>query len=674
LPAARRLQRRLQRARRPWRRARRPTPFRGERLAFPEPSTPRVSIVVPVHNQSDYTWNCLRVLRRDLPAGTEVIVVDDASTDATQGVLSRCSGIRVIRNDENLGFCGSANRGAESARGDYLVFLNNDTEVQEGWIDALVDAVESEPDVGAVGAKLVLADGRLQEAGGIVWADASGWNYGLGEDPRRSRFNFRREVDYCSGAALMVRRESFERLGGFDRRFDPGFYEDVDLCFALRAEGQRTLYEPSSVVVHYGGVTFGTDRRAGVGAHGREAEHRNLGVFAQKWSDELVNHLPPGAYEGFRGGRSPAPRTVLVCDEWVPREDRDAGSTRMNWIVRELAAMECRVTVFPRDRRDRPPHTARLERAGVEVCHGRQSFPSFATERSGWYDLVIVSRPNVGVELMRDIERNFPDAAILYDTVDLQFVREQRRLELLGEATTGADVIRATELDLMRRATATIVVTEDERLAVQEASPTTRTFLLPTVHPVDDETVPSFADRSDIVFIGRFEHPPNADGVRYFVKDVLPALRRRCDAQFRVIGADPPPDLLAGPSTNTSFMGYVKDADSWIRKARVFVAPLRYGAGIKGKVGHAMSLGTPVVTTSVGAEGMGLVDGTTALIADSADAFADAVVRLYEDEGLWQRLSEAGRDHAAAAWSPAVSRRRLEAMLAGLPLLRGGHP
>ena len=261
------------------------------RKGFALPQPPRVSIVIPVFNKALYTYNCLLTVQAcDQPISKEVIIINNASSDETAALLAQQRGaFKIINNEENQGFVQACRQGAEIADGEFILFLNNDTQVMPGWLSNRVKVMDDHPEVGITGSKLIYPDGRLQEAGGIIFNDASGWNYGRLQDPTNPKFNQSREIDYCSGASLMIRKTLWEQLGGFDLRYAPAYYEDTDLCFAARQAGYKVLYCHDSEVIHHEGITAGTDIQSGYKAY-QAINHKK---FQAKWWNVLSTHLPP---------------------------------------------------------------------------------------------------------------------------------------------------------------------------------------------------------------------------------------------------------------------------------------------------------------------------------------------------------------------------------------------
>jgi GT2 family glycosyltransferase len=651
-------------------------------IGFETGSEPLVSIVVPAYECFAETVGCLRALVERTPRGLcEAIVVDDGSSDPSFARLERIPGLTLKRMTHNSGFTLAAGVGAVEARGKFIFFLNNDTEVRSGWLRPLLETI-ADPSVGAVGSRLLNPDGTLQEAGSLVWNDGSAANIGSGENPNQPEVSFTREVDYCSAAALLVRTDLFREVGGFDPIFTPGFYEDTDLCFKIWAQGLRVLYEPRSVVTHVGGATFGTLVSEGKSDRfTKTAELINRYRFAAKWADELLLHRGPGPISALDGGRYPSSPAVLVIDEKVPEPDRDSGSLRMYWILRLLVERGCRVTFLAANTLRTMPYSEQLSALGIEVWAAapEQEPSTVLLERRGLYDLVIISRPGPVEAFLEHVAIWQPRATILYDTVDLHELRLRREAALGLEGVTkptdneAAHVERTTQLERLGIARSDVVatVTEAESEKVRELSPSTPTIVLPNVHEARHEPAPSFADRSGLLFIGSFAHTPNVDAVTYLVEDILPLLENRLDVGTVLLGSSPPPAVLELAGDRVEVTGYVEDVTPYFDRARVFVAPLRYGAGMKGKLGQAISLGLPVVTTSIGAEGMSLVDGEHVLIADSAETIADAIVRLHEDADLWSRLATTARAHAGKLWSPTAMGERLDGLLADcVPAIR----
>lgn len=636
----------------------------AKRVVFPATHDPRVSIVIPTFNGYEITARCLAAIHRNTAGSYEVIVVDDASSDRTAERLSAVPGLRIVQNPQNLGFTESVIAGAETARGEFMVFLNNDTEVQPGWLDALLEVMEGEPRVGAAGSKLLFPDGRLQETGSIIWNDGTGANLGYGRDPQLPEYNYVRDVDYCSAAALMVRRSAYDEVGGFDRTFTPGYYEDTDLCFAIRAHGLRVVCVPQSVVVHDHGASFGSEEgRKAIGPFTKDAMHMNRHRFVAKWMHELDHHWPSGTADGLLGGRRDCRPRVLVCDYHVPARDRDSGSLRMTWIIRLLVKAGCGVSLLPMNGLPSQPYTSEFQRLGVEVLYGTRDLERLLRARAGVYDVAILSRPEVAHRLLDSIRATSPRTFVVYDTVDLHHVREARRLRIAGEEPDSDFLeVRGIERQLISRSDLVATVSADEEKFVQAFGREAATIVLPNVHEGVKGALPGFDERSDLLFIGGFQHPPNTDAMVWFVHEILPIIQQKKQVGLTILGSDPSKEVqrLAGPRVTVT--GYVPDVDEYFRRACVFVAPLRYGAGVKGKVGQAMSYGLPVVTTAIGAEGMGIIDGLHAIVRDDPEEFAAAVIALLSSSEMWSRMS-ANSVGLVREFSPQAMSERLQDML-----------
>jgi GT2 family glycosyltransferase len=620
--------------------------------SVPQPVSVQTSIIIPVFNKAEFTFQCIRSLLQEIDfSENEVIVIDNASTDQTEAVLAHFANlVRVILNEENRGFVDACNQGAAAARGKYLVFLNNDTKVLPGWLDNLVETIEANFENGAVGSMFLYPDGSIQEAGSIVWKNGGAHHYGWGASPDDRRFNFAREVDYCSAASLLIKKELFQSLGGFDQRFAPAYYEDVDLCFGVRSLGYKVIYQPMSRLVHYEGVTAGSDTTKGY----KQFQIINREKFLEKWRAVLErDHLTKNERHLIRASNRNRDRPrIVVFDERVPSPDRDAGSLRMFLILKTLAKW-CHMIFVPFNRPQSVEYEHALWKEGIETADAEDYRGLLQNEN---VKAAIVSRPGIAEAFIPRIRRVNPKAGIVFDMVDTHFLRLQREHEISGEAATLAEAERYRKLERKLAQLSDIVwsASADDKEVMAREVPGKRIEVVPTIHELRERGKP-FEDREGLLFIGNLAHRPNADAVLFFMREVYPRLRQKLrGVRLDIIGDFGSDAIAAYNSEEVRVRGYVPDVEPYLRDARVFIAPLRFGAGIKGKVGEAMAHGIPVVTTSIGAEGFGLTHEFDVMIADDPESFATAIWQLYSDKELWQRVADNGRLRIEQYFTPEV--------------------
>lgn len=638
-------------------------------IELPSADVPKVSIILVLHNRAELTLQCLYSILNSSTDSFEIIIVDNASTDETPRLLGRTRGAQIIENKTNLHYLRACNQALKQARGEFVLLLNNDAQLVPGSIRAALKTLNASDDVGAVGGRIILPDGTLQEAGSIIWQDGSCLGYGRGGSPYEPAYMFKRDVDYCSAAFLLTRRELLLKDGGFDEAYIPAYYEETDYCVRLWKSGKRVVYDPDVIVLHY---EFGSS----ISQHKAvrlQADHQK--VFVNKHVDWLRSQQPAGSRNVLvaRAHHETGQRRILFLDDRVPHLDLGSGFPRSNRILWELVKMNHAVTFYPTNfpqedwaglYRDIPREVE------VMVNFGWARFEEFMSERSNYYDLVFVSRPHNMAQL-RSLLAKRPlacgSAKVIYDAEALFSFREIEQLRVEGKEPSPAKQQALVDAE--------VKIAENCECVISVSAREGQEFTKRGMHRVHtlghalsiSPTQNSFAERRDILFVGAVHSgtSPNADSMYWFSEKVLPLIQQGLGQDIKLI--------IAGPSClsfhkrlsngNVKPLGKVDDLTPLYNQARLFVAPTRFSAGIPLKVLEAAAHGLPTVATRLTGAQLEWQDEEELLLADDPKSFADACIRLYKDSQLWGRLRQRALKRVAADCSPEAFSEALKAII-----------
>jgi GT2 family glycosyltransferase len=608
-----------------------------------EVTSAKTAILIPFFDNWEITQDCIKALEKCWDVETKNIFVFDDGSRTSFALEAAKLGVNYWRSEQNQGYLLASNfafdKLLKKGAYDFVFLLNNDTLPQPGFLAEALLAMRLDESIGLVGSKLIYEDGLLQEAGGIIWSDGSGWNFGRGTRGGIET-EYLREVDYCSAAAVLVRVEA---VNGqlFDESYVPAYCEDSDLAFRLRQDNWGVFYCPLSIVVHLEGKSHGTDEGSGI----KSNQVTNQKVLAKKWATDLLTHeVPDGRMRLIAANRLEAlnrPSTILWVDYQLPNPRRDAGSIHTVTLLSMARAMGFFIVYVPAWDTNISSKDW-VTGLGVAVADSIGAAVKFLRRLGRKPDFLWVSRVTVASAYLSKLIKQFPRTPVIFDTVDLHFVREQRGAELHGDriAMALANKTRKAELEAVRAATHTLVVSDWEKSLLEQEVPGAKVSIASALVAAQDNIL-SQTSRTGLVFVGSFSHTPNVSAIRWLIEEIWPLLDPKLQAEgIDIVGQHPPGWLLSKNSSTIRVLGWVPDSKIFVKKARLSVAPILFGAGIKGKIGESIACGTCVATNSVGAEGMGLVDGVNAIVVDEPVRLASRISELSMDVAQRELMSQ----------------------------------
>jgi glycosyltransferase involved in cell wall biosynthesis len=608
-------------------------------------------VIVPSGEPPASLIACLESIRNQAePSLPYEVIVSGFLPAPLETALAGAANVRRLPAPAQTPPCESFEAALGAARGEWIAVMSGAVRALGPWMGVLVETFRRDRSAALLMPKLLNADGRLASAGLAIGADGTLRSVG-GEEPDGPCHGFLRAMDCPAPECFALRRELLELLGGVDRAYRSWSHQVADLALRLRALGQGVWLQPLARFSVHGRAPAAT--APGGEAADRERLRRRLDSAAR-----FRERLAPDPV-ARAGGRE----RMLVVDVIVPTPDKDSGSLRIFRLLELLAQMPFQITFIPANLQYLQGYVEALQGRGIEVLYAPciESVERVLEERGTEFDVVLLSRIEVAAVLIGAVKRHAPQAFTVFDTVDLHFLREERQARLSGQRADWerARARREQELAVAARSDVTLVVSDAEKELLGQVAPGLRVERVSNVHELH-APVATFRERAGMMFLGGYCHPPNVDAARYFVTEIWPRVRARLGAvTVYLVGSNPPPEVEALAGENVVVTGYVPDLAPYFERCRLSLAPLRFGAGVKGKINSSMSHGLPVVATPIAVEGMHLRDGEDVLVADGADAFADAVVRLYRDEALWSRLSENGLDNVAEHFSVEAARNAL---------------
>lgn len=620
----------------------------SEKIHFPKFDNPLVSIIIPYYNLKNYTLDCLHSIYLHLPeVSFEIVLVNDQSTEDID--FSGIENVRIINNAVNLGFLKSVNNAIKTCKTPYIYLLNNDTIVRKGFLDELIYVFDNFKEVGAVGSMILNEDGSLQEAGSVFLKDCRITQIVGSKKAYFPEHNYIYEVDYCSGCSLLFKKELENgELNLFDEQFAPAYFEETDMCFRLRHRfGKKIYYTPFSKIVHFNGVSYKENEK--FNENKQTLFDKNLKLFKCKWMRELSSIQ--AEKQQARISELTGNKNIVFYNGVVPEFDKNSGELRLTEIIKAFKAENYAVAIVAHKNKIDNPYNMYFQKMGICVYYEHQPFADKIPflkrlkykNTISWFYAV-----GVFMKEYRNTLKSYQNSYLVYDMVDIHHLRikgalqlEPKRFSLKKQYYT----YLSQEKKAARTADLTVAISDREKKYMERFVSEDKLIYLSNIHYVKKqaEEVPGFDERKGLLFVGSV-HPPNIDAVHFLISEIMPVIwRENPEITLNIVG-NVAEKLCIPPHDKIVLHGYVQDMEQQLLTNRIMIAPLRFGAGVKGKIGQAFEYSLPVVTTEIGAEGMSLKNCENSLIANEGNEFADCVLKLYNDKNLWLKLQSNSED------------------------------
>jgi GT2 family glycosyltransferase len=606
----------------------------------------RASVLIPTYARDDLTLKCLiSILVSTGLEDVEFLVAEDAAHIDGGWILQYfCPFIKLIKSEVNKGFLRNCNDAAKSAIGKILVLVNNDVIASRNALNQLLDTFERDEKIAVVGGLILNADGSVQENGGMLWRDASAWNYNRGWSPRDLLAQNFRDVDYVSGCWIGIKKSVWDEVGGFDSRYEPAYCEESDFCLTAWQRGYRVCINPASVITHLDGATMGTDEKSNSLKAYQVINRKKL---LAKWrhllaADFNVNGNP----SPFHTGRSFKNKSIsVVFDHYIPEPDRDAGSRTLFSICQTLAKIENNYVIFVPANNHRSEYAAQLEALGIEIILGDAGwnrFDDLIKNHSHFINFALVSRYDIAKKFEWQISQlNCKMALYIHDLDTLRKIPwgsgNARAEGFIKQAMT---VHMANYHKIYARFDSILSCSEEETEMMRPYLGGKMVNIFPYDNKFKSMANPE-GNRNDLIFVGSYNHTPNREGLRQFLETQWLTLSNRLPgARLHIVGSGFERDL-AFAMKNVVVHGFVSDRtlNYLYSISRVSLAPLLSGAGVKGKVIESCAHGVPCVGTEVAYRGIDLA-GQHAFCSGDMASMSDRVVLAHQafNQDLSQQL------------------------------------